>query len=261
MLLSHGLGANVRGLGWLAAGLAERGAVVVAVNHPGSTTGDVDMGEGLRHWTRVEDLGAVIDYLPSDPELGPHVDTSRVFAAGFSLGGWTALSAGGLTGDLEGYARHCEAVGEGSTHCRDIARAGVDLGALDAEAWDRSRKDDRVQAVAAIDPGFLYGLTEEDAAGLVDDVLLVALGEGQDRLLATDFGPSGSGFEDLAPQAETLVVAPASHHAAMPTCTPTGPAILEEEGDDPVCSDPEGADRDAIHAQMVSAIAEAFGLD
>lgn len=49
VLLSHGLGGHYRSLGWLAVALAERGAVVVAVNHPESTVFDFDMQTGLRH--------------------------------------------------------------------------------------------------------------------------------------------------------------------------------------------------------------------
>ena len=104
VVLSHGLGGNLRTLGWLAAGLAEKGAVVAAVNHPGSTTGDFEMALGLDHGTRVADLEAAIDELTSDPRFGPHVDSERIYAAGFSLGGWTALSIGGLTGNLAAYA-------------------------------------------------------------------------------------------------------------------------------------------------------------
>ncbi|MXZ83934.1 MAG: hypothetical protein F4Z10_09745 [Synechococcus sp. SB0666_bin_14] len=37
VLLSHGLGGHFYSLAWLAAGLAERGAIVIAVNHPNST--------------------------------------------------------------------------------------------------------------------------------------------------------------------------------------------------------------------------------
>ena len=261
VLLSHGLGGNLRGLGWLAAGLAEDGAVVAAVNHPGSTTGDFDIALGLDHGTRAADLTAAIDHLTSDPRFGPHIDPERIHAAGFSLGGWTALSIGGLKGDLGAYADHCEAVGSASTHCRDIAAAGVDLRTLDADRWDGSYKDERVRGVAAIDPALLDGLTAEDVGELSPDVLLIALGSGADRLLATDFGPDGSGFASLLPRARTLVITPANHHGALPTCQPAGPAILEGEGDDPVCTDPPGADRAAIHAKIIAAVADAFDLD
>ena len=261
VLLSHGLGGNLRTLGWLAAGLAERGAVVVAVNHPGSTTTDLDMAKALDHGTRVADLSDAIDGLLAEARFGPHIDPDRIYAAGFSMGGWTALSMGGVTGNLGAYADHCDEVGSASTHCRDIAASGVDLRSLDPDGWNRSYKDDRVVGVAAIDPGLLYGLTAENVSDVPPTVLLVGLGSDSNRLVATDFGPSGSDFAAGIPQARTLMVTPADHHAAFLTCKPKGPLILEEEGDDPICSDPDGADRGAIRAQIVSAIADVFDLD
>lgn len=39
-----------------------------------------------------------------------------------------------------------------------------------------------------------------------------------------------------------------------------GAAILLEEGDDPVCTDPEGADREAIHAEILATMEADLGL-
>jgi predicted dienelactone hydrolase len=260
LVISHGLGGHFRGLAWLAAGLADKGAIVVGVNHPGSTARDFDMARGLQHWTRVQDLQAALTQVLADPKFGPHADPDRIYATGFSYGGWTALSIAGLKGDLAGYARACETAGGRSTHCRDIAKAGVDLRRFDAAAWDRSYKDVRIRAVAAIDPGLTYGLTAERAADLTPNVLLIGLGAGTDRLMATDFSAAGSGFANTVPAAQVKVIAPAFHFTALPECKPAGAEILAEEHDDPVCTDPPGTDRRAVHAEIVEAIAAAFGL-
>jgi predicted dienelactone hydrolase len=89
VLFSHGMGGTDRAQAWLASALADRGAIVVMVNHPGSTWGDHDMARGVRHWTRAADLSRALDMLMDDPDLGPHLDLTRVMAAGFSFGGWT----------------------------------------------------------------------------------------------------------------------------------------------------------------------------
>ena len=49
VLFSHGMGGGHHAQAWLAAGLAKRGAIVVMVNHPGSTWGDFDMTKGVAH--------------------------------------------------------------------------------------------------------------------------------------------------------------------------------------------------------------------
>ena len=110
------------------------------------------------------------------------------------------------------------------------------------------------------DPALHHGLDASNVQNLVDNVLLIGLGTGADRYLPTDFSPSGSGFSALLPRATKLVIAPAHHFTAFQTCKPMGAAILREEGDDPVCDDPKGTDRSAVHHRIVSRIAERLGL-
>ena len=260
VLLSHGLGGRFGTLVWLPTGLAERGMVVVAVNHPKSTTRDFDLRQAADHWTRVQDLQAALDYVLDDTRWSRSVDESSIAAVGFSYGGWTALSMGGVTGNLDGFVRYCERYGDRASDCRDLARAGVDPRDLDADLWDASYKDERISAVAAIDPGLLHGLDAGNVTNLVDDVLLIGLGEGADRYLATDFGPLGSGFSTLLPGAIKEVIAPAHHFTVLLPCKPEGPAILRADRDDPVCDDPEGTDRNAVHRRIVSLIAAQLGL-
>ncbi len=260
ILMSHGLGGHYRSLAWLASGLAEQGAIVVAVNHPNSSFGDFDMQVGLRHWTRTEDLTLALDWLLTTPDLGPLADTADIHVTGFSYGGWTALSMIGVRGDLPGYIAHCKAYGTRSSHCADIAEAGADLARLDAGQWGEDHADPRIRSVVAIDPGLTHGLGAEEVAGVQGDVLLVSLGNGEDRLPATDFSAAGSNLIAILPDAEVLEIAPAAHFSMLPTCKPAGAAILAEEQDDPVCTDPKGADREAIHARVLAETAAFFGL-
>jgi predicted dienelactone hydrolase len=252
---------NVRSFGWLGVGLAEHGAIVIAVNHPNSTTGDSDLRLGLDHGTRVQDLEAALATLSADPAFADHVDLSRIYAAGFSYGGWTALSIGGLRGNLDAYAKHCEEAGIASTHCTDIKKGGVDLRSLDAGRWNASYKDARIRAVAAIDPALTWGLENSEAQDLVKDVLLIGLGEGGDRLYATNFSASGSGFEQKVEGIKIKMIVPATHFSALLVCKPAGEAILAEEKDDPVCTDPKGTDRKSVHDTIIAEVAKHFGLD
>lgn len=258
VLLSHGLGGNIRAQSWLAAGLAARGALVVSINHPDSTTRDFDLAKGLDHGTRAEDLSALLDQLLADDVLGPLIDRTRIMASGFSLGGWTALSLAGLRGNLDGYAAHCDEVGTASTHCNDITRGRVDLRNLDELRWNRDYQDRRVTHVSALDPGLTWGLDMAAGATVSADVQLIALGAGPDRLLAADVDRSG--LLDVLPTATIKRISPANHHTALLTCKPKGAAILKAEKDDPVCDDPAGTDRAAVHAEIIDAIAAQLGL-
>lgn len=260
IVTSHGLGGNIGALGWLSAGLARAGALVIAVDHPNSTTRDFNLQEGLKHWTRVQDIRTALDYLAARPELAAHADFSRIHAAGFSAGGWTALAMGGLRADMEGYAAHCETAPPSPFHCSDLTGRGADLKAYSAREWNASHKDDRIRAVAAIDPALTYGLGETHAQELVEKVLLIGLGTGETRLPATDFSATGSGFAAHLPNAEIEIMAPAAHFAALLPCKPMGAEILAAEGDDPVCDDPPGVDRASLHERIVARIARFLGL-
>ena len=255
ILASHGLGGNIGALGWLTAGLAEAGALVISVNHPNSTTWDFDLQEGLKHWTRTQDLRTAFDWFVAQPDFAAQADFSRIYAVGFSAGGWTALALGGLRADLEGYAAHCETAPPSPWQCADLTRRGADLAAYSTEAWDAGRKDDRIRAVAAIDPALTYGLGRAHAHDLVERVLLIGLGSGESRMPSTDFSATGSGFGVHLPTAEIETMAPAGHFSALLPCKPKGPAILAAENDDPVCDDPPGTDRAALHKRIVARIA------
>ena len=257
VVLSHGLGGHFLSLAWLAADLAQSGAIVVGVNHPNSSARDFDMQKGLAHWTRAQDISAALDYLTTAPDWAGIIDPARISVLGFSFGGWTALSMGGVRGDHAAYVAYCDAAGDSSSHCADIARMGGNLAALDPALWNGDWRDARVSSVVAIDPGLTWGLSDPVISV---PALLITLGQGPDRLSATDIGPTGSGFAALVPQAGHTVIAPAYHFSVLPLCKPQGAAILAEEKDDPVCTDPAGAERADIHAQVLAQVKMAMGL-
>lgn len=260
IVLSHGWGGNYMRLGWLAKGLADTGAIVVAVNHPNSSTGDLNKTSALNHWTRAQDLSLALDHVLADPAMSAHVDTSRIYATGFSYGGWTALSLAGLRGRAEGYDAYCKAAGDASSHCRDLKAMGIRISDIDAIKWHGTYKDTRVKAAAAIDPALTFGLDANDAASLDVPVLLIGLGDGDDRLPATDTTAQGSNFEALVPAAKVERIVPATHFSALGLCKPMGAAILKDEKDDPVCDDPAGSDRRAVTQQIIRLIAAHFHL-
>lgn len=258
VVLSHGLGGHHRSMAWLASKVANRGAVVVGMSHPHSSWGDFDWQVGLNHWSRAKDVSAAIDAALADPAIGPHIDPDRIMVVGFSYGGWTALSVAGVQGSHTALVEHCAEPDTPSSHCNDLAAAGVDMMAIDAEAWNASYKDSRVSHVIAVDPALHWGLDESHVADLDTDLRLIALGEDENRHYATDF--DASGFVRLVPEAEINRFDPASHFMFLPLCKPEGEAILELEEDDPVCTDPEGANRAAVHGAVIDMVADDLGL-
>lgn len=261
ILMSHGWGGNATRMAWLEAGLAAKGAIVVAVNHPNSTTGDIQYQSALNHWTRAEDLSVALDHVLKDAEFAGLIDPARIYAAGFSFGGWTALSMAGVRGRRAGFEAYCKSAGDGSDFCRMLTKQGVEITAIDGAKYEASYKDKRIAAAVAIEPGLTWDLTPSDVSDLDVPVLLIGLGEGKDRLEATDTSRTGSNFEALLPAARVEVIAPANHFTALGPCKPEGAALLAEENDDPVCTDPPGTDRKAVDEKIIELIAEHFRLD
>ena len=261
VLLSHGMGGTYLSLNWLASGLAGKGAIVVSVNHPNGWFRDRDPKKMFNHWTRAQDMETVLNFVLADKTLADVVDTDRIYAAGFSFGGWTALSLGGATTDLKGNTAYCKAAGERSHNCTDLEHFGFDPASTNPVRWSASYKDKRVKAVVAIEPGLTWSMHEENIRDLDQGKLLViGLGKGLDRMYPTDTSARGSGFELLVPKAHVEVIAPASHFTAMPLCKPAGAAILAEEKDDPICTDPTGTDRRMVHDKIIALTAQHFGL-
>ena len=129
------------------------------------------------HWTRAADLSSALDWLQDDPDLAPHLDDTRILAAGFSYGGWTALSLGGMTGNLGGLVAACTTHIETMEACDMLLSDDVGLQRQDAMAWNASYADARVTSVVAIDPGFVWGLERVNVAALLPDALLIGLGD------------------------------------------------------------------------------------
>ncbi len=255
ILFSHGLGGGIEVNAWLASMLAEKGAVVVSMDHINSSWRSMDTEEGVKHWTRAWDMSGALDALLEDDILSPHLDQNRIMAVGFSYGGWTALSLGGARADYQNLMELCSQDMEELIYCSDFYDHIVKT---PPSTWDADYSDPRVTSVVAIEPGFVWGVDEAQLSQLNQNVTLIGLGEGEDRFVDSDFDKSG--FANLAPFAQIVNISPATHFSAFPLCKPEGEAILEEEQDDPVCTDPYGGSRADIHENIVNIIAYDLGL-
>ncbi len=107
VVFSHGSGGNGMNTGWFAKALADHGMIVIAPNHPGSTSGDSDPEQSLRTWERPQDMSAIVDQLESLLPEGLTADRQRIAAAGFSLGGYSALSLAGARLSKQAFIDYC----------------------------------------------------------------------------------------------------------------------------------------------------------
>lgn len=247
VVLSHGSGGNVGVMAWLAQSLTEAGYIVAGVNHPGSTTGNASPRRAVRHWQRAQDVSALLDHLSEDRSFSQHVKLDQVSVLGFSLGGSTALSLGGMRLDLDLYQDYCARYRERAADCAFFWSGGVDLSKLNQASFEARYRDPRIGKVIAVDPGLAYGAEPASVLEMDLPVLLINLGMGKDRLLAADSGPEGNGLSVKLPQVRFVELPNANHFTFLAVCKPGGAQLLADEGEDPICDDPAGANRAEKH--------------
>jgi predicted dienelactone hydrolase len=258
VILSHGSGGNIENLGWLAEGLVAKGAIVAGLNHPGATSGDSSPRALPLVIDRTQDLAALLAMLTDDPTFGPAIDPSQVTVLGFSLGGATALAAGGARFDPPAFATYCDRYGPDASECMFMARGGGDPRDL-PESFGADMTVPGITRIVAVDPALGHVLRDDSLATL-PPVHLIKLGSGDLVPPARDIGPDGSNLPGRIAGATYTNVTPGWHFSFLGLCTPDAPAMLMAEGEDPICDDPEGADRKAIHDRIIADLASELGL-
>jgi predicted dienelactone hydrolase len=101
ILISHGTGGGRLTLEWLADKLVQNGFIVAAVDHYGNTYDHKIAEDFIEPWRRPLDISYALTALLKDPVFGSRIDTKRIGAAGFSIGGYTVIALAGGKLDLD----------------------------------------------------------------------------------------------------------------------------------------------------------------
>ncbi|RLQ88581.1 alpha/beta hydrolase family protein [Notoacmeibacter ruber] len=257
ILFSHGSGGNMDNAAWLSSALAAKGAMVLAVNHPGSTSGDSSPRRSVHLDERASDLSGALDALLADPAFAPHIDRSRIVAVGFSLGGATALNLAGLRYQKAPEHPYCEGTAN-RDDCIFFANGGIDFTDL-PDGFSADMRDERVTGAVAIDPAFTEIADRRSVDEMQLPIALINLGD-EHRLAPVDVSENGSDLVHRLPDATYSVLAPAVHFTFLAPCKDAGAELLAADDDDPVCDDPAGTDREKVHRQIAEKIAHFVGL-
>jgi predicted dienelactone hydrolase len=261
IILSHGNGGTASQLAWLGTALAAHGFVVVAVNHPGNNALEDYTVEGFSlRWLRAVDLSAVIDAVLDDKTFGSQIDPARIGAAGHSLGGYTVIAvAGGITNpaQLEAFCRSPAA----DASCKPPPPAAEmrqkSLSRLSSDPDYRQRyskaansyRDERVRAIFAMAPGPGPIFTPESLGKISIPVSIVA-GSADEIVPPTS---AAEAFAKAIPRATLNLIQHAGHYVFLGTCTMVGRVVLQVP-----CGDPDGTDRDAVHAETIRLVLDFF---
>jgi predicted dienelactone hydrolase len=272
IVISHGSGGSALQMAWLGTALARAGYIAVAVDHPGNNSLAPLTAEGFAlWWERATDASNVIDGMLKDEEFGPRIDTTRIAAAGFSLGGFTVMELAGAQTDIHVLFDRCHIEPDSTkpptssqlTNDAAVCRSPEMHGMPTLEAMlaqvrktsgeslarsGESYRDPRVKAVFAIAPGLGFTQTPDSLHAVRVPVELVVGTE--DRI-----APANENADYLRANlkgARETTLPGVSHYTFLDTCTAGAAKTLTQ-----YCSDAPGIERDAVHAK-VSAMAVTF---
>ena len=253
VVLSHGMFGNARNQAWLAQELTEAGYIVAAVDHPGTSTFRRDPDDARRLWERPHDMSRTIDHVLAME--GIEIDEDRIFMAGHSLGGWTAMMLAGGRYDPERIDAYCAEHAEDLV-CGIFQMWQVGIAEADRESLRQDWSDPRLAGVAVFDLGGTQTFSDESLAAIETPLIL--------------FGaPIANSGLDLDVESRALVAAlpegvpyiepeDLAHFDFLGLCTEQAHAILlEENPEDVMVCENGGADRAADH-QMIAGEVIAF---
>jgi predicted dienelactone hydrolase len=256
ILLSHGTGGSARQLAWLGTALARNGFIAVAIDHPGDNAlGEPTVRGFTLWWLRARELSMALDTMLADPSFGPRIDPARIGAAGFSLGGYTAIAIGGARVDAADLIKRCEANAQAAQACQsppefpDLVPKAEALRKSDASYANAlansnvSVADPRVRAVYAIAPAIGEAVTLNS---LHDIDLPVRIAYGTSDAIAPP-PENALRYTNWIPGATALSIAGAGHYTFLDTCMPSATRTIPA-----LCVDAPGLDRNAVHAQVAS---------
>jgi predicted dienelactone hydrolase len=260
VLLSHGTGGTAAGLSWLAHRLAKAGFVVIGVDHHGNTAAEPYRPEGfLCWWERARDLTVLLDHHTAAGQFAGRLDPHRIFAAGFSLGGYTILSLLGAITDITlflDWARD-KPWGNGPREFPDLGEQVaplLDVSAVFRGSWNRqslSYKDPRIKAALLCAPApTVRGLTVESLGEIAVPVAITAVGadiEAPSQLCAEWV------HEHLPNSSMDLLDPMAGHYAFLCECSVWGKT---HEAD--ICADAPGVDRRCVHERAAALAIDLF---
>ncbi len=253
IVISHGTGGSALSMAWMGTVLAAHGYIAAAVNHPGNNATEAYTPQGFSTWwERARDLSVVIDKMLADSTFGARIDSRRIGAAGFSLGGYTMVEIAGGTTDVPAYLAFCkspraDAICKSPPEFPDLVEQFNKLRDSDAafqavlrHAGD-SYRDRRVRAVFAMAPALGPAFTPAGLAKIAIPVDIVAGASDQNVPIAS----SARYFAAHIPGAK-LVILPGgvAHYTFLDSCADAGHKRLAL-----LCTDAAGVDRDAIHSQ------------
>lgn len=256
IMFSHGTGGNRLACQWFCEGLAEKGFLIAAVDHYGNTYTNPIPKEFVTVWQRPLDISFVLSKLLLEKEFEGKIDESKIYAAGFSLGGYTAITLVGAKIDLDNLIRFIHTP-QGFKEANIPEMPGlINLFDQDSIKLSFTRapnlKDPRIKAIFVMAPALGQGFSSKDQMKDVDIPVFI-VGVQSDSI--APISTNALHYKELLPKAEWfLIKGNAGHYVFLND----GNEEMKQAA--PIFfKDPNKVDRYKIHLQMINKAASFFG--
>lgn len=247
IVISHGTGGGLVSHADLALALAAAGYVVAAPMHSDNYLDQSSVGSPAYFTGRTAQLRSAIDYMLQQWPAQTQLDAGRVGVYGFSIGGFTALTAAGALPNLRGVAGYCD---KNQEFVCDLLRQSKSflLGTDFPDGFDQFSKDGRIKALVLAAPGLGFSFSGPTALGQVDVPVQLWQGEQDDTV------PDATNAKVVRDQLDSRVeFHPVKGAAHLSFLLPCGLLKLTS-----FCADPAGFDRQAFHADMNQQVVRFF---
>ena len=255
IMFSHGTGGNRLACQWFCEGLAKKGFLIAAVDHYGNTYTNPIPKEFVTVWQRPLDISFVLSQILIEKEFAGKIDESKIYAAGFSLGGYTSITLAGANIDLDNFIRFIHTP-QGFKEANIPEMPGlINLFEQDSIKLSFKRapnlKDNRIKAIFVMAPALGQGFSSKDQMKDVNIPIFI-VGVQSDSI--APITTNASHYKKLLPKAEWyLIKGKAGHY------------VFLNEGNEEMkqaaptfFKDPDDVDRYKIHQQIINKAASFF---
>lgn len=251
VLLSHGTGGSNSNMSWLAEILASNGFIVAAPNHWGNTTGNNLPSGIVRLWDRPQDLSFVIDDLLSDSTWSTLIDEKRIYAAGFSAGGYAVLALAGAEYSPEKIDEFCR-LNPYDGVCKVVD--DIDFSEIDFSGAAEDYSDHRVISVLAMAPAVGKAITEKSLENIFIPVKIVAAIDDE----MVDVETNARLYANNISTASLYLFDEGGHFVFMQECSAIAKMIVWLTVEEDICGFKSQADRRKIQHQTASLALKTF---